>query len=151
VTALLSVILNVIGFDIMTEINCEVSFVTHVLLVILSDQQYFQGLGHLFSRERLLLCAQVATPNTSFYFFLGLFFHRLYFRHAVDRASCVGLPCVTIILQKQDAEIILAESSFGTRRRLLLQSQWPYGWQTTQFSSSVSTSYRSQENLLYTW
>jgi hypothetical protein len=65
----MAVILNIIGFDTTTKINCQVTFVSHVLLVILSDQLYSQGLDQFYGRERLLLCAQAATPNTSSYFF----------------------------------------------------------------------------------
>ena len=56
-----------------------------------------------------------------------------------------------MILQKQDTQIILAESPFGTRWKLFLQSQWAYGLQTMEYLSMVSTSYNSRENLMYTW
>jgi hypothetical protein len=74
-TTLVAVILNMIGFNTATEINCLVSFVSHLLLVILSDQLYSQGLVHFFSRERFLSCVWAATPNTTFY--LSSSFHTL--------------------------------------------------------------------------
>ena len=73
---------------------------------------------------------------------------------AADCASRVRLQWVTNTLPKQCAQDSLAESPFGTERRLLLQFQWAYGWQTSHSSSMVSTSYGSPTDhgkLLYTW
>ena len=61
-TALLSVILNIVSFEITTQINCQVSFVSHILLVLISGQLYSQGLGHFFIRKCLLLCARLQRP-----------------------------------------------------------------------------------------
>jgi F0F1-type ATP synthase membrane subunit a len=49
-TTLVSVILNIVSFDITAQINCQVSFVLHVLFVILLDQLYSQGLGYFLIR-----------------------------------------------------------------------------------------------------
>ena len=53
-TTLVAVVLNIVGFNTTTPINCLVSFLVHVLLVMLSDQPYYQGMGNFLSRKRPL-------------------------------------------------------------------------------------------------
>jgi hypothetical protein len=104
-------------------------FCVSLLLHIPSDQLYSQGLVHFYWCKCLLSCAQANKPNTLYLvlFFLAFCLHRLYGLFDVDSASYVRLPCVTIILQKQGAQGIFAESPFGIKRRLFLQLQWAYG------------------------
>jgi hypothetical protein len=67
----------------------------------------------------MAVSASFYAPRLQYFilFFLVLFLHCLYILFAPDRASYVRLLCVTIILQKQGAQGILAELLFGTRRR----------------------------------
>ena len=57
--------LNMIGFDTSTPINCQVSPVSPVWPVTLSDQlcPQFKGLGHCWTRECLFLLTQFAVFN----------------------------------------------------------------------------------------
>ena len=68
----MAVILNIVGFDAMAKINCQVSFVPYVLLFLLSN---------IFSKVWITFCAvgasvyvptaaYAATPNISFCFFI---------------------------------------------------------------------------------
>ena len=62
---MLALLINVmVGIDTTSPISCQVSPVSYVWPVILSDQLCSQGLDHLWSRERLGWCAEVATLNT---------------------------------------------------------------------------------------
>ena len=60
---------SIIGFDTSTPINCQVSLVFYVRPVILSDQlcSHFQGLGHCWACECLLLYAHATTSNAPIY------------------------------------------------------------------------------------
>src|SRR5882757_8841737 len=91
VAALLFVILMMFGYDTTSPINCQVGPVYHAWPYLLSDQLYSQGLDRFCTCERLILCAQAATPNALFSFYSGLWLSCRYCLIVVDCDSRVCL------------------------------------------------------------
>ena len=94
----MAVILNIVGFNT-TKINCQVSFVPHLWLVILSNT--FSKVWITF----FAVSASVMYPGCNaqyliLFFFPVLCLHCLYHCFTVDCSSCVRLICITIILPK---------------------------------------------------
>jgi hypothetical protein len=121
VATLLAVILNMVGFDTTTEINCQVSCRGYVSFPLYCLIQYVPKVWVTFA----VVSASFYVPRPQYLILFILVFclPRLFSLFAVDCASSVRLPCVMVILPKQRAQGTFAESPFGTGRRLLLQSQ----------------------------
>jgi len=97
----MAIILNMIGFDNTTRMNCQVSPVYHVWFCLLNCDP--QGLGHYQRRKHLVLCDQGATPNTPLSFYPVLCLRCLRFLFIVDCAPYVRIPYVTIVVWNPDS------------------------------------------------
>ena len=118
VATLLSIILNMFGFDSTAPIYCQVSPSLNVQFLYCSQIELCsQGLDHFYSREHLLSTAQATTPNILPSFFLALFFHCLCVRFPVDCTSYVRLLCVLIkSSQARHSKGFWQNRRFGTWR-----------------------------------
>ena len=127
-STLLSVILNMIGMDNTIPLDCQASPVAYVWPVILSDNYVPKGLDHFPSREpHLFISRNTRQIHQSIFFFLVIFLPRLCYLFVVDCASYVRIPLTMIVLPNQGAQGSLAESPFGTGRRLFWLPQWACG------------------------
>jgi hypothetical protein len=101
VATLLTLILNMIGFDTTTPINCQVSPVSHVWLIdqLVNYNCKAWATGEVVSNLLYVTRFQCLIPNS---LIVGFSQHRLWLRFVVDYDSHVRLRCVMITPLKQD-------------------------------------------------
>jgi hypothetical protein len=91
--------LDMIGFDVTSPINCDVRSMSYVWPAILSDQ-FLSKVWVTSGLVSALFYKQKPQHLIHQSLFLDLWLHILCCFFTVDRASCVRLQLVTIILLK---------------------------------------------------